>query len=72
MWHGTPCHIQNGMPQYAAHLLRRATPDKTEEALERGLSATIDHYFAKQLVMPMPPNISSARQNTREMGQRLM
>jgi hypothetical protein len=62
--------------QSAAHLLRRigfsATPDKTKEALERGLSATIDHYFAKPRVMPMPSQIKFARENTREMGQRLM
>ena len=78
----TPYVAWNPLPhsewnaQSASHLLRRigfsATPDKTKEVLERGLSATIDHYFGVQRVMPIPPKISSARQNTREMSQKLM
>ena len=62
--------------QSAAHLLRRigfsSTPNKTQETVERGLSATIKYYFGKQRKMPMPSKMKFASQDTFEMRQKMM
>jgi len=54
----------------ARHLLRRigfsATPNRVEEALNLGLSRTIEKYFGQPRAMPVPASIKEYEERNRE------
>ncbi len=72
-WNPLPHSLWNA--ETAAHLLRRigfsATPDKTKETVERGLSKTIRHYFGEPRHMPTPSKIKETGTEAFDMLQRM-